>query len=240
MADPIGRSARLPASFVVDFPAYDDSAGAPTGSLYSVALTPPAEDGAGYPGEAAFRDEAVAEYADDDTSGEPLNADGLRALAERFRDDWSAWRRAGYDLAYNGVVPWDGDAYADEVVVDYTAEDASTRVLGPPIDGWPEQLNHDVAAGGSGSGASCKYCKGTTGWVLKAPDAGIDGATTAADGTICPGKALCTLYKFGDDDCLTPCGSRTAYNLAADAVPGGKLLQAKAICGRAVVDWELC
>jgi hypothetical protein len=103
----------------------------------------------GYAGELMFLDTAVALYTDSTPGADPSNKDLLDALAKQVAVDFYAWRYFQVDRTYKGVLALDMLGYYDKVIIDYFMDDATTRVIGPPLED-SKLLNHwDPATGTS-------------------------------------------------------------------------------------------
>lgn len=112
----------------------------------------------------AFRDTACG-YFDAPTSGDPTNVSNLDALTAQFATDFLSWIGFTGDTTYLGVVAVAPLPVLDEVIIDYFDEGVcKTRVLSPPVIGFPRELGHyDPSGDCTLTATPCTYFYGPPG-----------------------------------------------------------------------------
>ena len=93
-------------------------------NLASVAGNP---GSTGYPATKTFHEYALALF--NVGTADPTNKAALDAMAAKFASLWVAWITPSFDRTYDGVVPSQPNPIIDEIIIEYSVDSVSTRVI---------------------------------------------------------------------------------------------------------------
>jgi hypothetical protein len=94
----------------------------------------------------------------------PTNSTALHALAVQIATDFINWRSVSYDITFNGTIASPPNGLTDMMEWTLLAECVSTRQITQPLNGEPEEFNHNDGPNNAG----CKDTPGTL-YVEKTP-----------------------------------------------------------------------